>query len=91
MQDIDLKRARLDPMAVFGTPDAVLEHPGLTREEKADILERWRYDACELEVAEEENMGGGEPSMLEPVLKALAALGVEPDLEHSPPTKHGTS
>ncbi len=89
MQDIDLKRA--DPVAVFRTPDAVLEHPRLTREEKADILERWRYDACDLEVAEEENMGGGEPSMLEQVLKALAALGVETDLEHSPPTKHGTS
>ncbi len=91
MQDIDLKRARLDPTAVFPTPDAVLEQPRLTREEKTDILERWRYDACELEVAEEENMGGGEPSMLEQVLKALAALGVETDLEHSPPTRHGTS
>ncbi len=74
MQDIDLKRARLDPLAVFRTPDAVLEHPRLTREEKTDILQRWRYDAFELEVAEEENMGGGEPSMLEQVLKALARL-----------------
>ena len=34
MHDIDPKRARLDPMAVFPTPDTVLEHPGLTREEK---------------------------------------------------------
>ena len=91
MHDIDLKRARLDPMAVFPTPDAVLEHPRLTREEKIDILQRWRYDACELEVAEEENMGGGEPSTLEWVLKALMALGVEADLEHPPPTKQGTS
>ncbi len=74
MQDIDLKRARLDPPGVFGTPDAVLEHPDLTREEKTDILQRWKYDAFELEVAEEENMGGGEPSMLEQVLKALARL-----------------
>ncbi len=74
MQDIDLKKARLDPTAVFPTPDAVLEHPSLTREEKADILQRWKYDACELEVAEEENMGGGEPSMLEQVLEALARL-----------------
>ena len=91
MEEIDLKRARLDPTAVFPTPEAVVEHPELTREEKADILERWRYDACALEVAEEENMGGGEPSMLEPVLRALASLGVETDLERSPPTKHGTS
>ena len=91
MQDIDPKRARLNPMAVFPTPDAVVEHPRLTREEKIDILQRWKYDACELEVAEEENMGGGEPSTLEQVLKALTALGVETDLEHSAPTKQGTS
>ncbi len=74
MHDIDLKRARLDPMAVFPTPDAVLEHPRLTHEEKTDILQRWKYDAFQLEVAEEENMGGGELSMLEQVLKALARL-----------------
>ena len=89
MTDIDLKRARLDPAAVFPSPEAVVEHPGLTREQKTDILKRWKYDACELEVAEEENMGGGEPSMLEGVLKALAALGAERDLEHASPTKQG--
>ena len=89
MQDIDLERARLDPTAVFPNPDAVVEHPGLTRELKIDILERWRYDACELEVAEEENMGGGGPSWLERVLKALAALSAEADLQHSSPTKQG--
>ncbi len=91
MQDIDLKKARLDPTAVFSSPEAVVEHPHLTREEKTDILQRWKYDASELEVAEEENMGCGEPSMLEQVLKSLAVLGVETDHEHSPPTKQGTN
>ncbi len=76
MEEIDLKKARLDPTAVFSSPEAVVGHPQLTREEKPDILQRWKYDAFELEVAEEEGMGGGEPSMLEQVLKALAALGV---------------
>ncbi len=89
MQDIDLRKERLDPTAAFRTPEAVVQHPGLTREEKIDILECWKYDACELEVAEDENMGGGGPSMLEGVLRALAALGVEPDPEHSSPTKQG--
>ncbi len=89
MTDIDLKRASLDPSAVFASPEAVVEHPGLTCEQKTDILKRWKYDACELEVAEEENMGGGEPSMLEGVLRALAALGAESDLEHASPTKQG--
>ena len=64
MQDIDLKRARLNPLAVFRDPEAVLEDPRLTRGEKTDILQRWKYDAFALEVAEEENMGGGEPSIL---------------------------
>ncbi len=90
MKDIDLKRASLNPAAVFPSPEAVVEHPGLTREQKTEILKRWKYDACELEVAEEENMGGGEPSRLEQVLSSLAVLGVETDHEHSPPTKHGT-
>ncbi len=85
MKDIALKRANLDP-AVFTSPDAVVEHPCLTRGQKTDILKRWKVDACALEVAEEENMGGGEPSRLEEVLKALAALGAERD-QHASPTK----
>ncbi len=89
MTDIELERARLDPTAVFPSPEAVVEHPRLTREQKTDILERWKYDACELEVAEEENMGGGEPSMLEGVLKAFEAIGAPRDPEHSSPTKQG--
>ena len=60
----------------------MVEHPHLTREEKIDILQRWKYDALELEVAEDENMGGGEPSMLEQVLESLAVLGVETNHEH---------
>ena len=89
MKDSDLKRASLDPTAAFPSPEAVVEHPGLTREQKTDILKRWKYDACALEVAEEENMGGGEPSRLEGVLKALAALAAESDPEHASPTKPG--
>jgi len=45
--------------------------------------------ARELEVAEEENMGGGPPSMLDEVLNALHSLGSEADVAHSPPTKQG--
>ena len=89
MQDIDLERARLDPTAVFPSPEAVVKHPCLTLEQKTDILERWKYDACELEVAEEENMGGGEPSEMEGVLKALRALSALRDPEHVSPTKQG--
>ncbi len=85
------KESASRPDRRFSSPEAVVEHPHLTREEKTDILQRWKYDATQLEVAEEENMGGGEPSMLEQVLKSLAVLGVETHLEHSPPTKQGTN
>ena len=90
MQDIDLKKARLDPTAVFPSPEAVVEHPRLSREQKIDILKRWKYDACELEVAEDENMGGGGPADLERVLQALAALGAETPAQ-CPPPKQGTN
>ena len=36
-----------------------------------------------------ENMGGGEPSEMEGVLKALRALGALRDPEHGSPTKQG--
>ncbi len=89
MKDFDLDKARLDPTAVFPSPEAVVEHPRLAREQKIDILERWEYDARQLEVAEAENLGGGEPSMLERVLQALAALGAVADRERRSTTRRG--
>jgi hypothetical protein len=49
---------------------------------------RWAYDATELAVAEEEGMGGGEPSDLSTVLKALVTVTGGFDVEHTGPTKH---
>ncbi len=87
---IDLRKARLDPTAVFRGPEDVLQRTELTREQKIEILRRWEYDALELQVAEEENMGSEQPSdILDRVLRALRALNAGPDSEHSPPTKHG--
>ena len=40
-------------------------------------------------MAEEENMGGGGPDVLDEVLAALHQLNAEIDIEHSPPTKQG--
>ncbi len=56
MTDID--KAMLDPTAVFRTPEEVLLREDMTRDQKIEILRRWAYDARNLEVAEEENMGG---------------------------------
>ncbi len=80
----------LDPTTVFRGPEDVLQRDELTREQKIEILRRWGYDALELQVAEEENMGSEQPSdILDRVLQALRALNAGPDSEHSPPTKHG--
>lgn len=84
-----LEQALLDPTSVFKTPEDVAAANDLTPEQRADILRRWGYDALDLEVAEEENMGDGEPSLLDRIVKALESLGFEPNLRNSPPTKQG--
>ena len=57
-------------------PKAVLGDPALTDEEKIERLRRWSYVARELEVANEEGMGGTpRPSNLDDVQKALRRLG----------------
>lgn len=70
----DLERALLDPTAVFQAPEEVLKRDDLAREQKAAILQRWAYDARELEVAEDEGMRDGEPDLLDRVLRALGEL-----------------
>ncbi len=74
---IDLEMALLDPERVFESPQDVLDHPGLSREARREILERWKYEEVELAVAEDEGMGGGAELKLTPVIEALEALGRE--------------
>lgn len=83
------EQAVLDPAGVYDSPGAVYEDPALSAEEKIRILRRWEYDARELEVAEEENMGGGAADVLDEVMAALRKLGAVGDIEHSSPTKQG--
>jgi hypothetical protein len=87
--DINLAAALMDPAAHFTAPADVLGDDRLTRELKLEILCRWRYDATELSVAEEEGMGGGEPNRLATVLEALHSLTGGIDAERAAPTKHG--
>ena len=86
---IDRDRALLDPPSVFARPEDVVSAGELDRETKIEILRRWGYDALGLEVAEEENMTGGESSILQRVVRALGSMGVEPDVIRRPPTKQG--
>jgi hypothetical protein len=85
--DVDLDRALLDPTAVFTTPEEVRDHPGLDREQKVLILRRWKYDASELQVAEEEGMGGGEDPPLARISRVLESFAEGDELEPAPPVK----
>lgn len=85
----DLAEALVNPAACFVAPADVLTDSRISRQTKIEILCRWFYDATELSVAEEEGMGGGEPSKLGAVLSALHALMGGVDVERAGPTKHG--
>ncbi|MGF1604328.1 MAG: hypothetical protein ACFCU8_20410 [Thermosynechococcaceae cyanobacterium] len=86
---MNIEQAILDPTRVFSCPVEVCHEPSFTRDQKIKVLRCWEYDARELEVAEEENMEGGPPGMLDKVLWALHQLNAHIDIEHSSPTKQG--
>ncbi len=87
-QDL-LKKALLDPPAVFPSPASVLADPTLTDPQKVEILRRWEYDACEVSVAEEEGMPARNGAMLQQILQALDTLVGDIDTDKTPPTKQG--
>ncbi len=78
-----------DPSGAYRSPEAVLADSNLSRDDKRRVLESWERDARELQVAEEENMGGGEPAMLGRVLEALASVADPNEEERPATTKHG--
>lgn len=63
-----------DPKQHFRHPDDVLNAQSLNNYQKLEILKAWQMDATELQVATEENMGGGEQDLLDEVMAALARL-----------------
>lgn len=84
-----IKRALIDPTAVFEAPADVLADQRLTKAQKIEILRRWEYDACEISVAEEEGMPSRNGRVLQSVLQALDTLVGTIDTDRSPPTKQG--
>jgi len=85
---IDVTKAMLDPTMVFKEPKDVVASNKLTRNQKIEILRRWKYDAQQLEVAEDEaGMAVRRPEMFDRVVQALHMLDLEHDTEHTPPTK----
>lgn len=48
--------AMISPDKVYQSPKDVLSAPNLSKREKIKVLEAWKHDAIELEVADDENM-----------------------------------
>ena len=86
---VNYERALPDPASAFSTPEEVLEHPGLTEQQKTEILRRWKHDAAEVAVAEEEGMVGDAPLILRPILLALGSLTGGTGIGPTAPTKRG--
>ncbi len=84
----DFEKALKDPSAVYHAPAEVLQDENLTDEQRLQILQQWEHDERELDVAQEEGMGGGESSILDDILNAMNELGM-PGKAPEAPTKHG--
>jgi len=82
-------QAMSNPSQAFSSPSDVLDAPGLSRQQKLDVLRQWEYDAREKEVAEEENMGGGPGDLLPKILEALEKLDGHPGATDGPAGKQG--
>jgi hypothetical protein len=63
-----------NPTRYYERPREVVADGRLSRDEKLAVLEAWELEARNLAVASEENMSGGEPSMLEDVVEARIAI-----------------
>lgn len=63
-----------DPKRHFSRPDDVLKARSLDEQQKLEVLKAWQVDATELQVATQENMGGGEQDLLDEVVNALGRL-----------------
>jgi hypothetical protein len=83
--------AKANPTRFYRRPIEVLRDRRLNRGEKLAILEAWELEARELAVASEENMTGGEPSLLQEVVQARVELGdvTDPEDAGGAPTKQG--
>ena len=77
MNQTEFERILADPSASFKMPDDVLHDERLSRKQKIAVLKLWAFDERELEVAEEENMRGKGPILLDEVMLALRKLDKE--------------
>jgi hypothetical protein len=75
LSGIELKRARLVPSSVFGSPDEVLRSGELNRAQKIAILRRWEFDARPTALHPVARRDG---PILDQIRQALITLGAAP-------------
>ena len=80
-----------NPTRYYQRPRQVLQDRRLNRGEKLAILEAWESEARSLAVASDENMSGGEPSLVDEVAQARLTLDSPTDASRDvgAPTKQG--
>jgi hypothetical protein len=66
--------AKANPTKAYGRPMDVVRDGSVDIRERMAILKRWEQEARDLQRAADENMTGGEPSLLEDVRKAIDSL-----------------
>lgn len=71
---MDFKKSLKNPAEAYDAPQAVMNDNTLSVEQKIEILEHWRYDELETEVADQENMAGHDPDRLGEINNLLLKL-----------------
>lgn len=64
--DVDLKKALIDPTAVFERPQDVLKC-SFSKADKMRILKAWEHDLNLMQIADGENMPGNEDDFLQEI------------------------
>jgi hypothetical protein len=64
----------IDPAATYPDPQDVLRDPKLTEEEKRNVLQRWAFDAYQIEIEHSKGKLLAVPSRLQQVIDALLDL-----------------
>lgn len=78
-----VSQAMVSPARIFENPADVVLSPSIDRQEKIDILQRWKYDIREMQVAEELGMlAQASDCDLGDILIALRHLGCQSDPSH---------
>jgi hypothetical protein len=88
---VDIERAKTSPANEFKRPDDVVRADFLSKDEKKKILNQWEVDAQGLSRANDEGLGGGEPSSLTDVQRARRTISKDGRGGSSPTQDRRTS